>query len=195
MAWKGGDTVPAMNKFVGWHIYDYYQWLLDLIDGHMPPYYDYSLLLHELHSMKFTYGLEMDQNRANDGIRLRWQYIDEMNIPDIFYKEGIPCSVLEMMIGLAVRCDTEVMSDGDSKSASKWFWIMIENLDLMQCKDDNFNTDYVHQQIRKWLNRDFKRNGQGSPFPLSSRVRDQRKVDIWSQMSGYISENYYGNKL
>ena len=185
--------MAKLSKFVGWHIYDYYQWLLDKIDGHMPPYYDYSLLLQELHSIEFTYGIEMDENRAYDGVKLRWTYIDEMNIPDIFYKEGIPCSVLEMLIALSLRCDESIMYEEGVKRPSKWFWIMIENLDLMRCTDDNFNTDYVHQQIKKWLNRDFKRNGKGSPFPLKTDARDQRKVDIWLQMCGYLSENYYQN--
>jgi len=183
--------MAKVSKIVGWYIYDYYQWLLDKIDGHMYPYYDYSLLLNELHSIEFTYGIAMDQNRANDGIRLRMEYMDENLIPDLFYKEGIPCSVLEMMISLAVDCDQQLMYDGVTHNVAKWFWLMIENLDLMRMTDDNFNTDYVHQQIGNWLSRNFKTDGSGSPFPLKTRGRDQRKVDIWMQLCGYISENYY----
>lgn len=180
-----------VSKIVGWHIYDYYQWLLEKIDGYKYPYYDYSLLLNELHSIEFTYGMSMDQNRADDGVKLRWEFIDEKLIPDLFYKENIPCSVLEMMIGLASRCDKEIMNNGVEHNVAKWFWLMIENLDLMRCNDENFNTGYVHQQIGIWLNRTFKMNGKGSPFPLRGRGRDQRKVDIWLQMCGYLSENYY----
>lgn len=182
-----------MEKFRGWHIFEYYQWLLEKIDGYKEPYYNYSLLLHELHSMPFIYSLEMDENRASDGIRLRWAYMDENNIPDLYYKDGFGCSVLEMMIGLAIRCDVEIMGDGDSygTNAGKWFWIMIDNLDLMKCDDEHFSSEYVHQQIKIWLTRTFSRNGEGSPFPLhKKRCRDQRNVDIWFQMCGYLSENF-----
>lgn len=178
-----------MSKFIGWHLFDYYHWLLEKIDGYKEPYYNYSLLLNELHSIPFKYGMSMDGNRASDGERLRWEYLDEHLIPDLYYKDGIPCSVLEMLVALSIRCN-EIMIGGEI-GCSKWFWIMIENLDLMKCTDDAFDTGYVHQQIEIWLDRTFKRDGRGSPFPLKkSGSRDQRKVDIWFQMCGYLSENY-----
>ena len=40
-----------LNKIKGWQIYDYYQWILDKIHGYAEPYYNYSLLLCELHSI------------------------------------------------------------------------------------------------------------------------------------------------
>ena len=177
--------------YKGWQIYDYYQWLLEHVDAYKEPYYNYSLLLHELHSIEYKWGLENDENRATDGVDLRKLYMDENNIPDLFYKEGINCSVLEMLVGLAIRCDNEIMYDGGPSRAGKLFWIMIENLDLDRCSDDQFNSKYVHQQIDRWLSRDFKRNGRGSPFPLNVRnCRDQRKVTIWKQMCGYLSEHF-----
>lgn len=178
------------KKYVGWHIFDYYQWLLSKVKGHMEPYYNYSLLLSELHSMPFTWSVYMDKNRAADGERLRWDFMDEHNIPDLFYKDGIECSVLEMLIALSLRCDVDIMGDQSGASAYKWFWIMIDNLELNHCTDDNFNAEYVHQQIEVWLDRVYKRNGQGSPFPRKHSRTDQRKVEIWFQMCGYLNENY-----
>ena len=92
-----------MNTLVGWRKFDYYQWLLEQIHGHVEPYYDYSLLLSELHYIPFTWQMERDKNRASDGERLRWIYMDENNIPDIFYDLGIQVSVLEVLVGLAIR--------------------------------------------------------------------------------------------
>ena len=180
----------AIYKYKGWQLYDYFQWLVDKVDGHMPPWYDYSLLLKELHDIPFIWGIDMDKNRASDGERLRWEYMDENNIADIFYKDGIPCSVLEMMIGLSERCDTDIMGEAGEKHVSEWFWIMIENLDLLKCKDECFSSEYVLQQIGRWLDRDFRKNGFGSPFPRHKTRTDQRKVEIWQQMCGYLSENY-----
>lgn len=175
---------------VGWRKFDYYQWLLEKVNGYAEPYYNYSLLLNELHSIEFTWSIKRDENRAFDGEKLRWIYMDENNIPDLYYTPGVKCSVLEMLIGLSLRCDIDIMGEGDEPDASKWFWIMIDNLDLMRCTDDNFSPGYVRQQIEIWLDRVYQRNGKGSPFPLRKSHRDQRKVEIWLQMCGYLSENY-----
>lgn len=179
-----------MNKYVGWHLFGYYQWLLDKINGYTEPYYNYSLLLSELHSIPFTYSIAMDGNRASDGVRLRWTFMDEENIPDLFYKDGIECSVLEMLISLSIRCDVDIMGDNDGKNVYAYFWIMIQNLGLDKCTDDHFDPNYVHQQIRKWLDRSFRRNGEGSPFPLQRCRTDQRKIEIWFQMNAYLNENF-----
>lgn len=175
--------------FKGWQIFDYYQWLLEKVDGHLEPYYDYSLLLSKLHSMKFTWSIERDSNRANDGILLRKVYMDENNIPDVFYQD-LPCSVLEMMVGLALRCEIEIMGIAGEDNTAKWFWIMVENLDLMRCDDEHFNGDYVEQQVKIFLNRGYGRNGIGGMFPLKHAKVDQRKLEIWYQMCGFLSENY-----
>ena len=179
--------VSKAERFRGWTLFDYYQWLLERIEGYKEPYYNYSLLLHELHSIEFKWKISNDSNRAGDGIRLRWIYMDEQNIADIFYKDNIPCSVLEMLIGLSVRIDSEIMGGG---TTTELFWSMIDNLDLSRCTDDNFSGDYVRQQVDKWLKRVFNWNGEGSPFPLKKAHYDQRKVEIWFQMCGYLNENY-----
>ena len=183
--------MPVRYEYKGWQIYDYYQWLLEKVDGHVEPYYNYSLLLHELHSMPFKWGLEMDENRAIDGVQLRWEYMDENLIPDIFYQDDIPCSVLEMLIGLSIRFYDEVMWDFAGSSVSFIFWAMIENLGLMKSTDEHFDSGYVRQQIDIWLDRNFAKNGAGSPFPIQKRrCRDQRKVTIWDQMCGYFSADF-----
>ena len=179
-----------MREYIGWQIYDYYQWLLEKIDGFKEPFYNYSLLLKELHSIPFEWSIDRDGNRAIDGEQLRWEFMDEHNIPDIFYKDGIGCSVLEMLVSLSVRCDLEIMGVSGENLIARWFWIMIDNLDLMRCSDDHFSGEYVRQQVKIWLNRVFDRNGNGSPFPLKRAKYDQRKVEIWAQMCGYLSENF-----
>lgn len=181
-----------MERYVGWNIFDYYQWLLEKVDGYKEPYYNYSLLLHKLHSIPFVYSIERDGNRAIDGERLRLEYMDENDI-DYIYDDrdgSVPCSVLEMLISLSVRCDQEIMGEAGVDQVARWFWIMIENLDLMRCTDDNFSGEYVSQQVHIWLDRMFDRRGKGSPFPLRRAIHDQRKVEIWLQMCGYLSENF-----
>lgn len=180
------------QKYFGWHMFDYYQWLLEKIRGNMPPYYDYSLLLSELHSIPFEWSIDMDRNRAINGENLRWEYMDEENIADIYYRDGIRASVLEVLVALSLDCDISIMGNPDGDTAYRWFWTMIDNLDLSRCTDDNFNHEYVWQQIGIWLKRQFQRDGTGSPFPLKHSRTDQRKIEMWFQMTGYLNENYFG---
>lgn len=179
------------NSYIGWHLHDYYQWLLTQIDGYKEPFYNYSLLLNELHSIEFVWSIPKDENRAIDGINLRKLYIDEENLDDSYFDSSIPCSVLEMLVSLSIRCDIELMGSWSSREPGKWFWMMIDNLGLLRCSDDRFSGEYVRQQVGIWLSRDFNKSGVGSPFPLhKSRHSDQRNVDIWRQMNGYLSEKF-----
>ena len=179
------------ERWQGWNQFNYFQWLLDKVDGHKEPDFNYSLLLHELHCIPFKSVIPRDENRASDGERLRLTFMDEGGIPEYYYNAGIGCSVLEMLIGLSMRCDIEIMSEAGENQVSKWFWIMIDNLDLMKCRDECFSGSYVRQQIGIWLDRMFDRRGNGSPFPLKNKhCQDQRNVEIWFQMCGYLCENF-----
>ena len=40
------------------------------------------------------------------------------------------------------------------------------------------------------LAREYSDNGHGGLFPLKNPKKDQRKVEIWYQMTEYINENY-----
>ena len=185
--------VMEKERWHGWNMFNYYQWLLDKVEGHREPYYDYSLLLHELHSIPFKWTIDRDGNRASDGERLRIIFMDEENIPEYYYEDarGVGCSVLEMLVGLSIRCDMEIMGEAGQNQVARWFWIMIDNLDLMKCRDECFSGEYVRQQIDIWLDRMFDRRGKGSPFPLKNKhCQDQRNVEIWFQMCGYLCENF-----
>lgn len=173
----------------GWRLFDYFQWLLEKIDGFKEPYFHYNLLLNELHDIKFEWSIERDENRSVDGKELRFIYMEEENIADIFYKDA-PCTVLEVLIGLSIRCYEDIMWGDETFKPADLFWIMIENLDLMRCDDEHFSRDYIHQQVEKWLKRGYKFNGIGGPFPLKKAHRDQRKVELWFQMCGYLNENF-----
>ena len=119
--------------------------------------------------------------------------MDENNISKFKGDASIdetPCSVLEMMIGLALRCEIEIMGEPGKDTTYKWFWLMVENLDLMRCSDDNFSGDYVKQQVKIMLDRGYRRNGFGGLFPVRMTRTDQRNLEIWAQMCGYLSENF-----
>lgn len=152
----------------------------------------YSRLFEILHRTKFDFVLERDDNREDDGIELRDDYdipddYEEIVIENFFDKD---CSVMEMLVGLAIRVDDEFIGDPAEEHPEEFFMEMLENLGLLVYKGNRYREDDVVRILRRWMDREFDRKGVGSPFPLKKRCRDQRKVEIWDQMNAYISENY-----
>lgn len=176
---------------------DYFHWLCEVIcvDQGEDSYW---FLLNTLHNIPFFWFVPNDDNRGMDGLRLRDEYAIENSI-GVLHKEHPPlygpCSVLEMLIGLARRIDEIMAEPGEDDQTPKWFWKMIENLELEKYTDADFTLRLGEERvpfiIDLVLKREYKRNGQGGLFPLKRPKKDQRKVEIWYQMSAYLVENYF----
>ena len=104
---------------------EYFEWLVSIIAQNR---YDndisYEKLLSYLHSIEFTYSIPRDSNREADGEELRYRFskINAKHRDATLYLDG-PCSVLEMIVALAIRCEESIMDDtryGDR--TSQWFW-------------------------------------------------------------------------
>lgn len=175
--------------YKGWRVFDYYQWLIEKIN--CPLAEDHTLLLNELHDIPFRWSVEHDENRARDGLDLRYIYMEEKGYP---VDESISCSVLEMLIALAERFSKDVVGERYINT-KEWFWIMMDNLDLLRCTDERFSEDYVRQQISIFLDRKYTRHGNGGMFPLNDVKGDQRKMEIWYQISQWFYENYWNTGL
>ena len=121
-------------------INEYFDWLYDYVcEGRVSDQISYRKLFGYLHSTEFTYIIERDSNRAYDGICLRRRFAnhrypsDYYNILDIL--DG-PCSVLEMLVALAIRFEEEIMDDpryGDR--IKQWFWSMLKNMNINMMKN------------------------------------------------------------
>ena len=98
----------------------------------------------------FRWFIKNDVNRASDGVYLRQLYFDEMGVDS--GKDG-PCSILEMFVALAIRCENELMYDPDEGDrTSEWFWIMMDNMGLSSLSDNNFSyeeTDEILDDFKK----------------------------------------------
>lgn len=153
----------------------------------------YMKLLHHLHDVDFSYILPMDGNRASDGENLRYRFGLEHNYHDAeiaAYLDDRPCSVLEMMIALANRCEESIMVDpevGDRKG--QWFWNMVVSLGLGAMHDTNYDPEYVDFVVDRFLDREYEPNGEGGLFTVKHTNRDLRTVEIWCQMCWYLDEN------
>lgn len=168
----------------------YFEWLCECIDCHYNQ--NYSLLLHYLYNYDFIYILEKDDNRLSDGLYLRHRFGDELNIPlkdvdnSLFSK---PCSIFEVMVALAIRCEESFMTDPDEgDKTGEWFWNMVDSLGLSEMSDDNFDVDYVDHALDRFINRQYKPNGEGGLFTVRKTKKDMRKVEIWYQMMQYLNE-------
>ncbi len=173
-------------------ISDYFEWLVELVCGERySEATSYRRLLQTLHSIEFTYFVPNDQNRAADGEDLRYRYFltkcdpecEELILESLYG----PCSVLEMMIALSLRCEENIMDDpsvGDR--SAQWFWNMIDNLGLKMQTDSNFNEIKIISAISRLVNREYDHDGRGGLFTVNNCPVDMRKIEIWSQMWRFI---------
>ena len=102
-----------------------------------------------------------------------------------------PCSVLEMLIALAVRCEETIMDDpryGDR--TSQWFWTMMSNLGLNHMTDDVYNQEYITDRIYDFMERRYEPDGLGGLFYIKGCKDDLRDVEIWIQLCWYL-DGYY----
>lgn len=171
---------------------DYFEWLFDTVcEQRFSKQISYRKLLMYLHNKKFRYSIPNDLNRAKDGKDLRYRFAlilgyrdDPDYILDILKGS---CSVLEMMVALAIRCEEAWMDDPSiGNRIGQWFWDMIKNLGLRTVTDDRFDRDYVESVINRFLNREYEPNGRGGLFTIHNCNRDLRDVEIWYQLSWYL---------
>jgi len=155
----------------------YLDWLRERVRerSHRRKYGDLCAWLHE----QDFYGiLPNDDNRCSDGEKLRDRFGIQLNKP---------CSMLEMLVGLAERMDY-ILFNGYDDRTDKWFWLFVENLGLDPVLTDENDRNYAI--VKRFLERKYMANGFGGLFPLRHKNRDQRQVEIWYQMMAYIEEHH-----
>lgn len=171
---------------------EYLDWLLGkVLDDRYAPRGNYISLLRHLSELEFYWSIPMDENRANDGLYLRYQFACEMGEDPEHVDTMIPepCSVLEMLYALAQRCEMDIMSNTEyGNRADQWFWAMIVNLGLSVYDDANYIEECVEDIVTRWLDRRIGKNGEGSPFVVENPNIDMRDAEIWYQMDWYLSE-------
>ena len=168
---------------------DYFEWMLDIVCGNR---YDHTIsyrkLLSHLYNIDFTYIIPMDRNRANDGIDLRYRFALLNGYDDIPECLDGPCSVLEMILALAIRCEESIMDDPCMGDRTKqWFWGMISSLGLGAMTDDRYDEKFVDDAIFRFLDRKYEPNGRGGLFTIRNCREDMRTKDIWHQLCSYLN--------
>lgn len=140
-------------------------------------------LLRRLYCTEFAWFVPNDDNRAEDGRALRVEWAAEQNIEADHNWLTLGCSFLEMLIGLSRRLEFETGS-----IAEYWFWRLINNLGLSECNDRNYCEEYVDEVANRVIWRTYEKDGNGGLFPLYQTERNQRRVELWYQLSEYLSQ-------
>ncbi len=167
----------------------YFNWMCELVDARQ-----YSQLLAFLHTVKFTYDIPNDGNRAADGEDLRYRFGNEFGYSNAIIcseLDTVSCSVLEMMVALAFRCEEQIMSNTEyGNRTGKWFHLFLRNLGLDGMTDGYFDLGYASGVIERFLNHEYDRNGRGGLVTTTDDRKDMRTVEIWCQMMWYLGERY-----
>lgn len=180
----------------------YYQWLCQTMhvdNWRGKQYYELATLLH---NTTFYATIPLDENRVKDGIRLRSTWVDLMyneadalgiapveNLDEIM---EYPCSVLEALVAMSLRLESDIMQDDDiGPRGHVWFWMMIQNLGLDRCDDEHlFLVEDVDNVISHVLERQYNPDGSGGLFPLMQPSANQMFVDMWGQAQAWLREQY-----
>ena len=162
-------------------INDYFHWLVSIISNGYEE--SYTMLLMQLFDTPFVYLLERDANRAHDGLDLRDRYSQDMGLDlDI----SSPCSLLEMMVALAIRCESDIMYEPERGDRTYiWFWMMIESLGIIDMTDRAFNKLRVKTVLMNLMDRNYAPDGKGGLFYVPG-MNDMQTKEIWYQMNTFL---------
>ena len=158
----------------------YLRYLMDLVEL-KPRYTD---LCDTLLAIEFEPIIGNDSDRCVDGLDIRREYeggdyTSELN-------DDSPCSMMEMLVALAIRT-AKLMDDGDgTESPGYYFMIFLENLGL----DNVRNMATIQRTCDEFMD----------PFiPEVDIVRVNHppkrwsKMEIWKKVNWFLTEMYYEN--
>lgn len=180
-------TEPTFEK--GWTADElerqYYIWLTNWIPAWRMTH---SKLLRKLYETPFRVTLLMDENRVGDGLALRTRFVYENGMSTVerdVLKIRRPCSILEVMIAMALRFEEEYMRDfQDEDPVGKRFGYMLDSLGLT-CDDDLvFDGDQMRIGLilTIFLDRTYHPDGRGGLFYIPGTQDDMRQIELWQQM-------------
>ena len=169
---------------------DYYNWLVERVNDDDFNASRYTTLLDKLYHTEFVWSIEDDANRAADGIDLRREWAGSIGSSPFDAKIMLrPCTLLEMMVALSLRCENQLMEDlFVGPRFGRWFKSMLCSLGLRFEVEGYYDDDYVNYILASFLHRDYNEDGDGSLFRIHDHTVDMRNLSIWYQMNVYLRE-------
>lgn len=182
---------------------NYFEWLCGLINTPSHSISQYKKLLSFLHDTNFKYTIARDGNRYEDGVDMRYQFGVKTGVSQrriALALDDKPCSMLEMMVALACRCEDQIMSNSDyGNRTGEWFWEMICSLGLEEMTNRYFYEKYCIEVMERFFNREYSPNGQGGLFTIdfsktNCEFVDLRNYEIWYQANWYLNQILEGEE-
>lgn len=192
-----GVWVKPMNE-------EYLEWLLQQAGvTNDPDGTGYSMLCGILQDKPFYPLVEMDENRWEDGMRLRLDFVEETEkyAPDQYYCLDMldsllgGCTVLEVLVVMAEKMNYEMLDSSHEATVGKWMEELIGNLGLDMYTDsevmNNENAYFeIERVIDRFVFRQYNWRGEGGLFPLRNPRYNQTEIELATQMNNYLMENY-----
>lgn len=158
---------------------DYFEWLtLQIV---VPREKRFVGLFERMHSLEFIWTVPHDNNRLQDGLDLRYEFLDGSRKQMVL--TGV--TILEVLIGLSRR--VAFIAGGDEYI---WPWRLIKNLKLNKMSDplSTENANRIDNILETLVWRTYSSDGRGGFFPLRNAEEDQTQIEIWYQMNNYVNE-------
>lgn len=163
---------------------NYMAWLVDIAtEGHASDCI-YKRLFTQLMDTPFRWsaGIPLDENRAYDGRSLRQKFCRHTGARSAMNEEDAPASVLEVLVALAMRIETDIMHNGEAGDrTSLWFASMIDSLGLTNCTDSAYDAPYVNAVLERWMDRNYEPCGRGGLFTTTDPTVLMPTIEIWQQ--------------
>lgn len=163
----------------------YLTYLMDKVD--VPSMY--SELCEALLMVEFEPIVGNDGDRAEDGMDLRREFEMLIEAPE---SDISPCSMLEMLVAVAIRT-AELMYEGDEgESPGHYFWVFLNNLGLSKMKNTG---DFRKKQkiivdiCDRFLDPD---DESVDIVRVKHPPKRWSKLEIWKKINWFLTENYYG---
>lgn len=143
-------------------------------------------LLQILYRTEFVWTVPGDANRAQNGIELRREFLNQAGLEASHHFFETECCVLEMFIAFSREAAFQTGTD-----AGEWFWTFIENLGLYDYKYRHISKSdkaIIEDILYAFVWRTYEPTGHGGMFPMREPSHDQRRVEIWYQFCEYLDD-------
>lgn len=163
----------------------YFTWLkAKVTDKHMAVVgRSYDRLFYKLYTTEFIFVVPFDENRLLDGLSLR----REFSTTRVIFP--CKCSVFEVLIALALRCEDQIMHDQKhGERSGEWFWEMLGNMGLAKYSDDRYDEQDVDDILHKFLYHEYDdKDTLGCAF-RSSEHPDLSEFELFQQMYFHLND-------